>query len=186
MNNILYSVDEYGVKNYHNMPILGVALAFFFVVIYAAAHILLHFEVGAETANVTNFVDAFWLCFMAASTIGFGDFYPVTAGGRTVIGSMFILGGVMLGTIIGLVGNMVMGFMDTNVKNRELRLQLQELMEHNEQVELASTHLMRQLNESHKMNEDMFSHNKAIETKLDILMKHVDKTTPELKMESTS
>ena len=180
---ILYSIDNYGVKNYRNTPILFVALVIFMLVIYIAAHLLLQYEIPADNENVTNFRDAFWLCFMAASTIGFGDFYPVTDGGRTVIGSMFILGGVMLGTIIGLVGNMIMGFMDTNVKNRELRMQLNELTKHNEEVEILVQNLSRQLTESHEMNESMYTHNKLIEKKLDVLMKHVDDTTPELKME---
>lgn len=182
---LLYTVDEYEVKNYRNMPILAVSFAIFMAVIYGAAHLLLMYELPADNENVTTFKDSFWLCFMAASTIGFGDYYPVTDGGRTVIGSMFILGGVMLGTIIGLVGNMVMGFTDTGVKNRELRHQIDRLIEHNEEVEELVQHLSGQLTESHTMNETMYDHNKLIETKLDTLMKHVDETT-ELKMEITS
>lgn len=179
---LLHSIDEYGVKNYRNFPILIVAFAIFMLVIYGAAHLLLTYEIHAINSNVTNFGDSFWLCFMAASTIGFGDFYPVTTAGRTIIGSMFILGGVMLGTIIGLVGSMIMSFTDTGVKNRELRLQVSELTDHNGQIESLVEHLSGQLHESHSMNEAMYEHNKQIEHKLNILMRHVDETTPELKM----
>lgn len=120
---LFYSVDEYGVRNFHTSPILIATFLVFFGIIWFAAHGVLHFESFSTTANVTNFQDAFWLCFMSASTIGFGDFYPTTIGGRLIIGSMFVLGGVILGIIIGLVSSKIMSFTDTSVKNRELRKQ---------------------------------------------------------------
>ena len=183
MSNIFSYVDEYGVKNYRNFPILICAFAMFLLIVYTMGNMLYDVEINAPGANITKLNDAIWLIYMAASTIGFGDFYPVTFEGRIIVGSMFLVGAIFLGTIIGLVGNMVMGFMDTSVKNRELRLQLRELQLHNEQVEEATSHLMGQLTESHKMNEHMFDHNKQIENKLDILMKHMDEVTPELAME---
>lgn len=174
--NIFYRIDKYNVKNYRNLPILGIALFVFFLVIWVAAKLLLIYEVSSDHENVTSFEEAFWLCFMAASTIGFGDYYPVTTGGRFIIGSMFIQGGVMLGIIVGLIANAIMSFTDTNVKNRELKRQMHNLTGHNEKLEIYLADL-------HFHNETLYQHNKQIEEKLDILMKHVDDTTPELKME---
>ena len=160
--NIFYHDDEYGVRNYHDLPILLVSFVIFFMIVALSAKGVLYYEIQDDAANISNYTDSFWLCFMAASTIGFGDYYPITTGGRVIIGSMFILGGVMLGTIIGLVADMVLGFTDTNVKNRELRQQIDDLTNHNEKLEVTLSNL---------------------DNKLEILMKHVDDTTPELKME---
>jgi len=168
LSNIFYYYDEYNVKNYRNLPILLIFLCIFFTIIYFAGGLLLAFEAPAMTENVTNLADAIWLCYMAASTIGFGDFYPVTLGGRVVVGSMFLLGAVMLGIIIGLVHNMMLGWLDTSVKNRELRQHVQNLTDHNEKLE---SYLLK-----------LQQHNEMLEHRMDILMEHVDKTTPELEM----
>lgn len=183
MANLFSYEDEYGIKNYRNFPILAIIFSVFVLVVYTMGNILYHVEINAPGHNITKLNDAIWLVYMAASTIGFGDFYPVTFIGRIIVGSMFLIGALFLGSILGLAANITMGFMDTSVKNRELRAEVRELREHNEQVELATSHLMKQLTESHKMNEDMFDHNKHIEAKLDVLMNHMDEVTPELKME---
>ena len=174
---IFYTVDEYGIREYRSFTLLVIAFAIFLTIIWFAAHGLLYFELPAGNGNVKTFGNAYWLCFMSASTIGFGDFYPVTTGGRMIVGSMFIVGGVMLGTIIGLAANMIMKFTDTNIKNRELRKQIHELTSHNEKLEA----FLLQLKEH---NEELYEHNVLVEKKLEILMSHVDETTPNLKMQS--
>jgi len=83
---------------------------------------------------------------MSASTIGFGDHFPVTLGGRMVVALMFYLGVGLVGFIGALIAERMLGFADTNVKNRELRQQ----------------------------NKDILAHNKELEKKLDLLMQRVE------------
>lgn len=46
--------------------------------------IVLHFERGAESANINTYFDALWWAAETVSTVGYGDVYPVTMGGKIV------------------------------------------------------------------------------------------------------
>lgn len=45
---------------------------------------VLHFERGAESANIKTYFDALWWAAETVSTVGYGDVYPVTIGGKIV------------------------------------------------------------------------------------------------------
>ena len=82
---------------------------------------------------------------MSASTIGFGDFYPVTLTGRIIVATMFYIGVGMVGFVGAQFVNKFVGFSDTNVKNRELRRQNKEIMEHNKVLEQKLDMLVEKL-----------------------------------------
>jgi len=130
-----YSVDEYGVKNYNSFYLLLATLAILYAIIAALSLLLYQYEVDAPGSNITTYKDAFWTLQMSASTIGFGDFYPVTLAGRVIVASMFYIGVGMVGFVGAQFVNKFVGFSDTNVKNRELRKQNKEIMEHNRLLE---------------------------------------------------
>lgn len=75
--------DEFGVINYNNSFLFLAAFALLYTLIALLAVPLVWFETtqGGDSANITTYADAFWTLQMSASTIGFGDFYPVTLGG---------------------------------------------------------------------------------------------------------
>ncbi|KRA25352.1 hypothetical protein ASD65_13655 [Microbacterium sp. Root61] len=56
-------------------------------------------ERGAPGANIETFPDAIWWSFVTLTTVGYGDFYPVTGWGRTVA-VLLMVGGV---TVVGIV-----------------------------------------------------------------------------------
>lgn len=127
----LYKVDEYGVKNY-NYGILGcLSLALFTILNILLGYVTFVAEVGVESSPVQNYADAFWLMLMSSTTIGFGDVYPVTIVGRAAVFIMFILGVGILGGVGAVFANKVFGFADTNIKNRELRKQNDEILAQN-------------------------------------------------------
>lgn len=64
------------------------------VVIFLGSFLLLHFERNVNP-RVDTYGDALWLTFVTISTVGYGDSYPVTAGGRMTI-ILEILVGVSL------------------------------------------------------------------------------------------
>lgn len=125
---LFYSVDEYGVREYKQRWIFGVAFATLALCIAVSASLVFYFESGQQEANINNYGDAVWLMMMASSTIGFGEVYPVTWAGRIVTWSMFFIGGAFVGVIIAAVANFFTSFSDTAVKNRELRQQNETIL----------------------------------------------------------
>ncbi len=141
----LYIVDEFGVKNYKNRHLALVSILALYGLIALLAWLLLYFEGSAPNANIHNYADAFWTLQMSASTIGFGDFYPVTLEGRLIVSVLFYFGIGIVGFIGALIANSVLGFADTNVKNRELRKQNKEILEHNKILEKKLDKLIERL-----------------------------------------
>ncbi len=66
---------------------------------------VLRVEVNASGANITSAQDAVWYVIVTMSTVGYGDFYPVTGLGH-LIGSLIIVVGVgVFGTLTGFLAN---------------------------------------------------------------------------------
>jgi voltage-gated potassium channel len=127
----LYKVDEFGIKNY-NYGILGfVSLAVFSFLNIILGYVTYLAEVNAVNSPVQSYADALWLMLMSSTTIGFGDVYPITFIGRTAVFIMFILGVGILGGVGAVFANKIFGFADTNIKNRELRKQNEEIFAQN-------------------------------------------------------
>ena len=145
----IYKTDEYGIRNYSLLAlgVSGVCLLYSVIALFAVA--LLFFEAGALKSNINAYGDAFWTLKMSASTIGFGDHFPVTLGGRMVVAAMFYVGVGLVGFIGALIAECLLGFADTNIKNRELRQQ----------------------------NHDILAHNQALEKKIDLLIERVERVS---------
>jgi voltage-gated potassium channel len=66
---------------------------------------ILSVEVNAPGANITTAQDAVWYVIVTMSTVGYGDFFPVTGLGH-LFGSLIILVGVgVFGTLTGFLAN---------------------------------------------------------------------------------
>lgn len=141
----LYSVDEFGVTNYKTSFVALMCILTIAVLIVAFGIVTYYAEYGVEGATIENFGDAFWLMIMSSTTIGFGDHYPVTVLGRAMVTLMFVFGVGIIGGLGALIAAKLLGFSDTNVKNRELR----------------------------KQNSEILAHNKILEKKLDMLIHHI-------------
>lgn len=119
----IYSVNGFGIKNYKTrfVALLSILLMIMLVLIFG--FITYKAELGVDGATITSFTDALWLMVMSSTTIGFGSQYPVTFIGRSMVTLMFIFGVGIIGGLGALIASKLLGFSDTNVKNRELRKQ---------------------------------------------------------------
>ncbi len=140
-----YTVDEFGVRNYNSFYLLLITIAVLYGIIALLSFPLYQYELSAENSNITSYRDAFWTLQMSASTIGFGDFYPVTLEGRIIVAGMFYIGVGMVGFVGAQFVNKFVGFSDTNVKNRELRKQNKEILNHNKQLEVKIDNLIEKI-----------------------------------------
>jgi voltage-gated potassium channel len=129
--------DEFGVINYHAGFLFISAFCLLYGLIALLALPLVWFETsyGGESANILTYADAFWTLQMSASTIGFGDFYPVTLGGRTLVALVFYFGVGLVGFIGAILASSFFGFAETSVKNRELRKQNETILAHSYELE---------------------------------------------------
>ncbi|MGA0065587.1 MAG: potassium channel family protein [Candidatus Nanopelagicales bacterium] len=74
------------------------------VVIFGALFTLM-FEINAPNANITSYGDAVWWGFVTVTTVGYGDFTPVTVGGRVVAVLIMFTGAAAVGAVTAAVAS---------------------------------------------------------------------------------
>ena len=65
----------------------------------------LHYERTATGGNITTAGDALWWGYVTATTVGYGDRFPVTPGGRVVGVMMLTIGVALFATFSGFLAN---------------------------------------------------------------------------------
>lgn len=130
---MLTKVDVHGVVEYKTGFKVAVVLLAIATTVIGGGYLMFLIEHGAPGANVHSWRDGTWVVTMTMTTVGYGDFYPVTDWGRSLGWCVFILGAVELGFLIGIVSS-AMGS-DKTIQNRELRSMLCEVMRKLEHME---------------------------------------------------
>lgn len=74
------------------------------VVIFGALFTLM-FEINAPGANITSYGDAVWWGFVTVTTVGYGDFTPITVGGRAVAVTIMFTGAAAVGAVTAAVAS---------------------------------------------------------------------------------
>ncbi len=109
-------------KNKHRkLGVLAIVLVSYVVLLIA----LVLFETNSQESPIRDFFDAVWFSIVTLTTVGYGDMYPHTTGGKVVSG-VFILGSFSIfGFLIGQISNYMaerleerkLGFQGTNFTN---------------------------------------------------------------------
>ena len=66
---------------------------------------ILHFELGVEDSNIRTAEDAIWWAWVTITTVGYGDYAPVTTGGRIVAMVLMVVGVGLFSSMSGLVAS---------------------------------------------------------------------------------
>ncbi|GGZ08476.1 ion transporter [Shewanella fodinae] len=136
-------------KQRRQTTLASLLLAMVTIVAFASVLILL-VENGEPGANIKTAEDAIWWSLVTISTVGYGDFYPVTTVGH-VIGGLVILCGVsFFGVISGYMASLfVAPDEQENLENQRqaFKHQLDDVlqrMEHNQQQMLQEITALKQ------------------------------------------
>ncbi len=81
----------------------SVAMISFVLVVFGAIAIL-NFETSPES-NIQTASDALWWAFVTITTVGYGDYYPVTLIGRIIATALLVAGVAMFGTFTAFVAS---------------------------------------------------------------------------------
>ena len=108
--------------------------------------LVLQFESHSDDAHIQNGWDAFWYNVVTLTTVGYGDFYPVTAAGR--VAAMFIMfaGVGIIGALASILASVLVGDSDDdaaavapeNTELAEIRTELAALRAMLERMESRS------------------------------------------------
>lgn len=95
--------------NLKNKKLLVPSLIILFLILIYAVSFL---ERNNADSNIKSFTDALWYSIVTLTTVGYGDFYPVTPAGKFV-GALIIISSLgVLGFLIGQISNLVRNYME--------------------------------------------------------------------------
>ncbi len=105
-------MGEYGLRNIVRSFIrdradnaLLVVVFMVIVVLEFGSMVVVYFEQYAPGANITTGGDAVWWAFVSITTVGYGDQFPVTPGGRTAAVLVLAAGVGLFGVLSGYLAN---------------------------------------------------------------------------------
>jgi voltage-gated potassium channel len=91
-----------------------------FATLVLGSWLVLLFERNAKGSNIHNYGDALWWGIVTVTTVGYGDRFPVTAGGRIVAVILMLVGIGLIGVLTATVASVFIKE-HTDANRRELR-----------------------------------------------------------------
>ena len=105
----------------------GISVITFLVISFGSTGILIA-ELDQPAANIATAEDAIWWSITTTTTVGYGDKYPVTTGGRVVATFLMVAGISLFGTLSGVAATIFLGDDKDEPASREAqRLMLERL-----------------------------------------------------------
>lgn len=98
---------------------LAASLSSIVVISLASISILQLESLESDKANILTAEDAIWWSIVTVTTVGYGDRFPVTTGGRIVGGTLMIVGVGLIGIWAGIAASW---FLSTEQERRDLEL----------------------------------------------------------------
>jgi voltage-gated potassium channel len=79
------------------------------IVLTTSSVLVLEFESHSPDANITSGGDALWYSIVTITTVGYGDFYPVTAAGRIAATFIMLAGVGIIGALASILASVLVG-----------------------------------------------------------------------------
>ena len=99
------------------------------IVLTSASVLVLQFESAARNALITTGWDAVWYSIVTITTVGYGDYYPVTTGGR-ITGIFIMLTGVgIIGALASLMASLLIGESHSTAEEEEAEQERESAVE---------------------------------------------------------
>ncbi|MEU6080151.1 potassium channel family protein [Streptomyces sp. NPDC047108] len=95
-------------RKFHVRAALWVSLATV-VILLAGSALVVPAEESAPDANITSFPKAVWWSIETATTVGYGDLYPVTAWGRVIAAVLMLAGITTFGMVTAAIATWFVG-----------------------------------------------------------------------------
>jgi voltage-gated potassium channel len=71
--------------------------------------LVLQFESNSSESKILNGWDAFWYSMVTITTVGYGDYYPVTFGGRVTAMFIMVAGIGIIGALASILASVLVG-----------------------------------------------------------------------------
>jgi voltage-gated potassium channel len=79
------------------------------IVLTVSSVLVLQFESKSPDANITTGGDALWYSIVTITTVGYGDFYPITAAGRVTAMFIMFMGVGIIGALASILASLLVG-----------------------------------------------------------------------------
>ena len=79
------------------------------LVLTVSSTLVLQFESKSPDANITSGGDALWYSMVTITTVGYGDFYPVTTAGRITAMFIMFMGVGIIGALASILATLLVG-----------------------------------------------------------------------------
>jgi voltage-gated potassium channel len=79
------------------------------IVLTVSSVLVLEFESASPDAKILTGQEAFWYSMVTITTVGYGDYYPVTSGGRMTAIFIMIAGMGIIGVLASLMSSLLLG-----------------------------------------------------------------------------
>jgi voltage-gated potassium channel len=107
----------------NELQVIGIAIIF---LVFLSATIEFEFERAAQPEMFGKYSDAIWWSIITLTTVGYGDMFPITPGGRITAVLTLIMGLGIFGTFLSLVGS---AFLET-LQEKSKTIHISETAQH--------------------------------------------------------
>jgi voltage-gated potassium channel len=108
----LFSIlSEFTQRSQRSLAGRAMTLVFTVAAVFMAvgAVVVYNFERSAPQSNIKTFPDALWWAVSTVTTVGYGDVYPTTEGGRVIAVILMLTGIALVGTLTAAIASWFVG-----------------------------------------------------------------------------